>query len=128
MNYSAFEMFGTGLSFWLDEPLLLRAPFFNILAFSGIDALRSFHTSCGLLRRACSNTRVFLGFVAQGLVVVGKVVAFSRGWLSNQLTRFLLNKKSIKEISCEQNNYCVSCNYLKQFLNLKKTKTHDTSS
>ena len=37
-SYSAFERSGTGLPFWLGDPLSTRAPFFRILVFSGTAA------------------------------------------------------------------------------------------
>ena len=56
MNYSAFERSGIELSFWSGEPLSPRAPFFRILVF--------FRGCAG----ACSNNRILLGFVTQGLM------------------------------------------------------------
>ena len=45
-NYGAFERSGTGLSFWLGEPLSPRAPSFRILVFfSGTATSRQFRTS-----------------------------------------------------------------------------------
>ena len=58
MNYSAFERSGIGLSFWSREPLSPRTPLFRIRA--GV----------------CSNNRILLGFVAQGLLEEGHGVPF----------------------------------------------------
>ena len=60
MNYIAFEMSGTGLSFWLGDPCR-RAP----LRFFPVP----FHTS-----GAFSNNSTLFGFVAQGLVEGYEVV------------------------------------------------------